>query len=443
MTICKPFRHSVSLAALVACAWGMPVHAQTETARPDPAPVADAAERSPLERRAEQVVALINGEIAPDEMFTEGFLAAVPPAQLAAISAQLTGQFGRAIAVEQIGSPEATRSALAIRMERAIARGGIAIDPTRDDRVSELLFQTFEPLDDSPEKIEADLAALPGEVSWYFGPIDGGAPLLANDPERAMPLGSTFKLYVLAALAHEIARGERAWDDVVALPDRRSFPSGMMQDWPQDAPVTLATLASLMIAISDNTATDALIAVLGRDAVYRALAASGHSTPEANAPFLTTREMFLLKGGPTERLEAYRVGDEPARRAILDRLEEVALATGTVEAAFSGGPVALDVEWFASAADLAALFRWMRANADPFAFEIMAINPSMPVGQREKYAYAGYKGGSEPGVLNLTWLVQDRTGRDHVLVLSWRDPERSLDTATLELIGQRILSLPL
>ena len=404
---------------------------------------AQTAEQSALELRADQVVAFLNGEVEAREIFTDGFLAAVPPAQLAAISAQLSSQFGTAQSVETLTTPAGTRSALAIRMERAIARGGIAIDPNDNSRISELLFQTFDAIDDSPAKIEEDLAALPGDVSWWFGPLDRSSPaIIASEWGDQMPLGSTFKLYVLAALAREVAQGQRSWDDVVPLTDARSFPSGMMQDWPQGAPVTLATLASLMISISDNTATDALIMELGRDAVFQTMADSGHSRPALNDPFLTTREMFLLKGGPADRLAAFQAGSAAQQAAILEAIDERPVPMSQIQAAFSGGPIALDVEWFASAEDMASLFRFMRETADPRAFEIMSINTSMSASTREKWDYAGYKGGSEPGVLNLTWLLRGDDNRDRVLFLSWQNEEANLDQSALELIAQRILSLP-
>lgn len=411
-------------------------------AQNSPEASAETSQRSPLEMRSEQVVSILNGDLSPEEVFTEGFLAQVPSARLAAISQQWIAQYGAALSVETVGNPDGVRSSLAIRMEKAIARGGLAIDPSDDNRISELVFQNFEALDDSPAKIVADLEALPGDVSYYFGPLDGSDPVMRNAEDPQMPLGSTFKLYILAALAREVAEGRRDWGDVVALSDTRSFPSGMMQDWPKGAEVTLETLASLMISISDNTATDALISALGRETVEQAVIDSGHSEPSLNIPFLTTREMFLLKSGPEERLTSYQSGNAEMRRQVLDGIEIPPMPTSEVQASFSGGPVALDVEWFASAADLAGLFAFMRQSCDPRAFEIMAINSSVAAGTSERWPYAGYKGGSEPGVLNLTWLLTDADGRDHLLVLSWRNDTENIELAALNPIAQRILNLP-
>ncbi|KEO91409.1 hypothetical protein EH31_01725 [Erythrobacter longus] len=410
-------------------------------AQEEPTTIADESETSPLRDRAEQVVALVNGEIEPEEVFTDAFLRAVPPDQFKAIASQLTSQFGAALSVESLGSPGATRSALSIRMEHAITKGAIAIDPSSASRVSELLFQTFDPVDDSLAKIETDLAALPGKVTWWFGPLDGTSPPIASSrAAEQMPIGSTFKLYVLATLAREIAEGKRSWSDQVTLGQARSFPSGMIQDWPENAPLSLHTLASLMISISDNTATDTLIEELGRDAIFQTVIDSGHSQPELNNPFLKTREMFLLKAGPKGRLETYQRSDADVRQQILEGIEDVDVPPNKVAAAFSGAPVALDVEWFASARDLANLLGYMGRTADPQAREIMAINPSMSKERREKFHYVGYKGGSEPGVLNLTWLLQDKAGRDYALTLSQRDDDVRFDPSSLELIAQRLLA---
>lgn len=405
------------------------------------APQAATAEPSALETRSAQIVAVINGELAPEAVFTDAFLAQVPAAQFKAISQQLTSQFGAALAVESVDPPTGTQAALAIRLERAIARGSIAIDPGSDNRIAGLLFQSFDPVGDSQAKIEADLAALPGSISVWFGPLDGGTPVISIAPDTPMALGSTFKLYVLAALAEEVAAGKRAWSDVVTL-DARSFPSGQMQDWPQGAPVTLHTLASMMISISDNTATDQLIKVLGRDAVLALLRRTGHTAPALNDPFMTTREMFLLKGGDPARLEAYRSGDAATRKVILAGLEQELVSLDQIQRVFLGGPTAIDVEWLASAKDLVKLLATLRRTGSAEAFGIMAINPSASPAIREKWAYVGYKGGSEPGVLNFTWLLTDKAGRDHALVLSWNNAEAALDQSALELIGQRILALP-
>lgn len=401
-----------------------------------------AQEQSALQMRANQVVALVNGELEEplEEVFTAEFLAAVPEAQLETLSQQLVSQFGRALAVERLDPPGGARAELAVRMERTIAKGGIVVDPADGDRIAGLNLTSFEPVDDSAEKIAAELSALPGKVSAYFGPLDGGEAMISIQPDAQFAVGSTFKLYVLAALAQDVALGRLAWDDQIAL-TVKSYPSGMMQHWPEGAPVTLQTLATLMIAISDNTATDQLIALLGRDRIVQAMEDSGHSAAMRNSPLLTTRELFVLKGGDKDRLVTFHAADALVRAQILDGMSAETLPLEQVNQAFASGPVAIDIEWFASARDLSRLFKFMGQTADPRAFDLMTINPNVPAYLKDDWSFIGFKGGSEPGVLNYTYLLTDRNGRDHVLSLSWNNPDANVEHKAFDDLVARILSL--
>jgi beta-lactamase class A len=402
-------------------------------------------EQTALQRRSVEVVAMLNAALPPEAIFSESFLKAVSVEQLTSLSASLVAQFGAAKEVALLSPPGGTRAVLHIRFERGLAKGSIAINPSEDNRVSELLFTSIDSLavaDDSPAKITADLAALPGSVNAWFAPLDGGAPLIGVGADKSLALGSTFKLYILAALAEDVKAGRRKWTDVVAL-DQKSYPSGQMQNWPEGAPVTLHTLASMMISISDNTATDQLIAVLGRPRILKLMKDSGHSDPDANDPFFTTKQLFLLKASDAKTIADWRSGD-PAKQAAIARAQAAAQdpSLDQLNAAFAGGPKAIDIEWFASPADLAKLFAHMRRTADPKVFDIMAINPSATPAIKKNWRYIGFKGGSEPGVLNLTWLLTDKQGRDWVLTLGWNNSAAVLDESKLEGIAQRILLLP-
>lgn len=430
-----PVFHAIALAFVVVL--GAPVAAQPAPAAARPA------EPSALEARSLQVVELLNGEVQPGEVFSAAFRAAIADAQIKALSANLTAQFGRALEVSLLAPSDGTRAALEIRFERGIAKGVIAINPAENNRVSELRFTKVDALavvGDTPQAIAADLAALPGSVNAWFGPL-GGTAVIARNADQPLALGSAFKLYVLAALAEDVKAGRSKWTDVVPLTEK-SYPSGQLQDWPRGAPVTLHTLASMMIAISDNTATDQLIKVLGRERILKAMKDSGHSDPAANDPFLTTRELFVLKTWDRKALDEWRKGAS-AENVVLEALlssEDPSL--DQVNAAFAHGPKAIDIEWFASPADLAKLFAHMRRTGAPETFQIMAINPSATNAIKANWRYIGFKGGSEPGVLNLTWLLTDKEGRDWALTLGWNNPAAVVDEGKLEAIAQRILLLP-
>lgn len=386
----------------------------------------------------------MNAKAEPGDVLSTAFRAAVPDAQIKALSAAWTAQFGPALAVNLLSPRDGTRAALEIRMERAIAKGTIGIDPGEDNRISTLLFTAIDPLQvagDTPEAIAAEVAALPGRTNLWFGPLDGAAPRISLNPDSPLALGSSFKLYVLAALAQDVKAGKRKWTDVVPLTEK-SYPSGQLQDWPKGAPVTLHTLASLMISISDNTATDQLIAVLGRKRILEAMRDSGHSNPAANDPFLNTRELFILKTMDPLVLDRWRARTPDAITAVQVLMTVANPSLEEVNAAFAAGPNAIDIEWFATPADLARLFAHMRKTADPAAFAIMAINPQVSPAMKGAWPYAGFKGGSEPGVINLTWLLTDASGRDWMLSFGWNNPAAAVDEGKALALAQRILMLP-
>src|SRR5690606_38464575 len=162
-----------------------------------------------------------------------------------------------------------------------------------------------------------------------------------------------------------------------------SLPTGILQDWPAGTPVTLSTLANLMISLSDNTATDAMIHLVGREAVKRI-------TPE-NTPFLTTRELFTLKAGENARLyEKWAGGDAAERAEMLPSLENAPLpAVGDLSA-----QPTLKAEWYFSARELCQLMEELKDAP------ALSINPGLA--SRDEWEKIAYKGGSEVGVLNFT-----------------------------------------
>jgi hypothetical protein len=60
---------------------------------------------------------------------------------------------------------------------------------------------------------------------------------------------------------------------------------------------------------------------------------------------------------------------------------------------------------------------------------------------KQDYAYAGFKGGSEPGVINLTWLIRNRAGAWHVVTGSWNNPAAPVDEARFTGLMGRALAL--
>ena len=405
-----------------------------------PAGIETAQEQGLLESRADDAIAVMQGAKEAEDVFAASFLGMVSPEQLAAVNAQMTEQFGDIIGVESVTPVDAYSGSIVVRFEKALGTGSISIDATAPNKVNGLLLRSFDAIDDSLAKVEADLKALPGNVGVLFARMDGAETLMSINPDEQFAIGSTFKLYILSALARSIEKGERNWSDVVEL-NRQSFPSGRLQNWPQGSPVTLHTLATMMISISDNTATDMLLYEVGRDAVEAELRATDHSDPDKTLPFLSTLQMFGLKGSPGN-LAKYIAADEETQRFILaDFEDDVGGNRNLVTPPRFTAPLAIDtLEWFASGRDLEKLLNRITGLSDPTARQIMAISPAMPNDTVGKWAYLGYKGGSEPGVLNLTWLLRDDADQWWILAMSWNNTEATLDNDKLELLSQRLIA---
>jgi hypothetical protein len=215
-----------------------------------------------------------------------------------------------------------------------------------------------------------------------------------------------------------------------------------MQDWPEGAPATLHTLAALMISRSDNTATDLLLHAAGRENVEAMMERIGIAAAARNRPFLSTAEAFALKGGPPALAQAWIAGNEAARRRLLAGAV-AAVPLGSIDLArFVAAPAHIEsVEWFASAADLARVMDWFRREVSSEARAILGISPGPTVRRAEGETYIGFKGGSETGVINLTWLVRSEAGVWHAVAATWNDPAAPVDNDRFLALASRAVQL--
>jgi hypothetical protein len=196
-----------------------------------------------------------------------------------------------------------------------------------------------------------------------------------------------------------------------------------------------------MISRSDNSATDALLAALGRDKVEAILPMVGVQAPERNRPFLSTREAFALKLGDAALLARWNAADEAGRRALLDGVIAPVETAALDPTRLGGPPLAIDeVEWFASPADIVRTLDWLRRNGGETALDILAINPGLGPNLARDFDYFGFKGGSEPGVLNTSFLLRNKAGRWIALSVSWNNVAAPLDEAKFVGLVSRLVA---
>ena len=392
-----------------------------------------------LKARIDALPGMINGTGDFEDFFAPAFKAQVPKAQFDRIGPQLKAQYGAVTKVEKVIASSPHAATVELGFERGIAAIEIVVDPTPPHRVTGLLVSRIEPRGDTVAKIEAEIRALPGTAAFgVYALGDRMTPVSELAGSQPMPIGSAFKLWILAEAARQVKAGTRKWSDVVTL-DSRSIPSGITQRWPAGAPVTLHTLATLMISISDNTATDALLGALGRGRVDAMVAQTGAANPAATLPLLTTMELFQLKAPANADLAAQwkAAGPEARRKLLADNRARLA-ATQINPSMFGDKPLAPDVEWFASPRDEAAVLNWLRVEGGEQALAILAVNPGMP--GTALFDYVGFKGGSEPGVIYASWLVRTKKGNWLAVTGGWTRRDAAVDERGFMMLMSRLLT---
>jgi beta-lactamase class A len=364
--------------------------------------------------------------------FHASFLAQLPADKAIAIFQQMSTPLADLAIVDVAAEADQLVARVTARGEKL--RISLAIDPP-SKQIAGLLIQrdidTGPPLQSFDDALRA-AAALAPRAQLLVAALENGTckPLQELAASEQLAIGSTFKLYVLLGLADRIRAGKAAWTDEIAVREEwKSLPPGKTQNEPTGTKQSLATLAERMIAISDNTAADHLLYFLGRKTVEAALRASKHARPALDAPFLSTRELFVLKIGlAPDEVERYLKLPEPRRRDYLDKT----LATRPPPLDLSGTwktARRIDkLEWFASAEDLcrAMAALWTRAQDAKTArvLDLLAKNPGLPIDPKV-WPYVGFKGGSEPGVINMTYLLRRDDNKWFVITLGFNAAEGS------------------
>ena len=420
---------SVALLGLL-CTLGMPECASAEE-YPD----------TPIGHRlrwaVETIGAADHGKL--DTIFAATFLGAISAEQVQDFLDESGAEwgrleFGRIEEVEDTAIVAAARSTSDQRWQRI----WVHIQRAAPHRIVRIVYRGAEDLD-APDltgwpAFDSLLSTYPGDVSAAVWTVDDrqlSTPIFRREADRSMGIGSAFKLWVLGAAARAVAEGRLNWTDTLAIRDDwKSLPSGRMQNDSAGTRYPVSRYARQMIAISDNTATDHLIHALGRERVEEFMA-DHCSTPVRNEPFTTTREFFQLKIAADDSLRGTYIAAAPEeRRALLQStVGDLALPP---DADLPEQPTAIEqIEYFASTDELCRLVVYLDSlSTDPMQ-EPVAVALTANDGLRwdaHTWSRVAYKGGSEPGVLNLTWLLDRVDGSRYAVCMTWNDPSAPIDS---------------
>lgn len=125
------------------------------------------------------------------------------------------------------------------------------------------------------ERIIARAAGFPGTIGVAAKDLDTGEELAYN-PDEVFPTASTMKTVLLYELYRQVDAGRIDPAMRITFEQRHLVPgSGVLQDLDFGLQPTVKDLATLMIVVSDNAATDIIYELVGRDAVAETLARLG------------------------------------------------------------------------------------------------------------------------------------------------------------------------
>jgi beta-lactamase class A len=190
----------------------------------------------------------------------------------------------------------------------------------------------------SPQRLQAAMQRIverfPGRIGVYAEHIESGVSA-GVDPDTPYGMASTFKVPILVEMMARVESGDWSLDMPIDLTERdQHIGSGLLAAlWAPGLTLSLKNLATMMIILSDNSATDMLIDRIGAEAVTARMRSLGFDDIRVDR---TTLELILDYNG---------IDYEPVANASLEEIieyrQKVEMTAEEVEAAraqFYEGP---------------------------------------------------------------------------------------------------------
>ncbi len=132
------------------------------------------------------------------------------------------------------------------------------------------------------QDIIARLEKLSGKIGFYYKNLATGE-VIAYHEDEAFMAASVIKLYVMAEAVRQCKEGILSGDDVIQIDKSKCVPScGALTYMHDGLEVTIQDLYTLMIILSDNSATNFLIDILGEEAINTGIRALGCEKTQLN-----------------------------------------------------------------------------------------------------------------------------------------------------------------
>jgi beta-lactamase class A len=157
--------------------------------------------------------------------------------------------------------------------------------------------QAQKPLESLRRELETRTARHRGVLGVAVIDLRSGDTISVRGHER-FPTASVIKLPILVELFHQMQHGRLRWNDALIMLDSDRVPgAGIIQHFQPPHELTVGDAATLMISISDNTATNLLIDKVGIRAVNARMDTLGLPATELYAKvFLRARTSIDTAG---------------------------------------------------------------------------------------------------------------------------------------------------
>lgn len=261
--------------------------------------------------------------------------------------------------------------------------------------------------------------------------------------------GSVFKTWVLGGVARAIVDGALASTETLPLVASELAQGGTINSEPLGTLFPVSDLATLMMGISDNTATDLLHERVGRARLNQVVGDFGMANPDLLRPFLNISEQFhLFYSFPLATSQGYVSGSEAFQNQFLQ--DSIVPLGPLVSGPFFHPSLLTDGSWQASPFDVCAAFAALRRQpGGSEAFKLVdralgagAAQPNV----RGAWDRVWYKGGSLASgaglhVLVHAWMLED-AGRDPFVVVAMANKDDGgIDQFNVQSVTGRILQL--
>ena len=170
------------------------------------------------------------------------------------------------------------------------------------------------------QSVRAEVSQFKGKVSLYAKNLDSGASYELGGDDR-VSTASTIKIAIMVEAFARVTEGKAKWtDELVLTKEKKVGGSGILEEFADGLHLTFRDAVTLMMIMSDNTATNLVIDVLTADAVNARMESLG---------FKETRLMRRVFGGgeslegKKEESKRFGLGRTTPREmvALLEKLE--------------------------------------------------------------------------------------------------------------------------